>query len=291
MIAVYLEPPKDLSRAMTRVARAMEKYAPLRTIEVVRHRTDADLEVLHVIGYPETVARVEELKQQGKKYAIIQYCIRSTQEPNTDKWMDIWAGAEWVWSYYDLVALAYEDKVKCRFNNFYHAPLGIDEEFTRDIPAMAHKVYGLTTSGYVAESECVDLAIEATKQAKLNHFHLGPKISSEPHVTYSLGVNDRLLASIYRRCAMVSGLRRVEGFELPVIEGMACGARPIVFDRRHYREWFGAFATFIPETDDNAQIVENIHTALKFYNPVSDVERFQVIEYFDWKRILSPLWN
>ena len=58
--------PSSLSKAMYRVADALERYAPAGVKIVTK---GADIQVLHVIGNGENVKRIT----QPKVYAVIQY--------------------------------------------------------------------------------------------------------------------------------------------------------------------------------------------------------------------------
>jgi len=111
-VNVFLRPTGLHSRAMLRVADALERYAPSQVC-VVRDRHAADLVVSHVIGFDEPADRPE---------AIIQYCWR-TARGSRQQWIDRWSRARLVWSYYDLPALVGQNGFP-----FYHAPLGVESD-------------------------------------------------------------------------------------------------------------------------------------------------------------------
>lgn len=286
MKTVYLKAPSTYSRAMFRVVDALTKYAP-HSVEIVDNQDYADLVVLHTIDFPEVQAMVRQLQSKDREYAIIQYCLRSTQEPNTFSWMPLWRKAEVVWSYYDLLDLAAEDKVRGSFN-FMDEPLGVDADvFVQD--SRVTPTYRMFTSGYVADSESVLEAVQATWLLHQDHFHLGPKLSTQKHVTSSMGIPDRVLAKVYQKCDFVAGLRRQEGFELPAIEGFFCGARPVVYDRPHYRRWFDGLASFIPEAGFE-DVVSSLVKTLATPHPVTASERSQAVSRFNWERIARQFW-
>ncbi len=68
-----------------------------------------------------------------RAYAVVQYCLRTTELPDTKDWLEVWAHAKAVWSYYDLSeAIAFDhdyvDSAICprpRIRH-YHKPLGVD---------------------------------------------------------------------------------------------------------------------------------------------------------------------
>ncbi|MCI0562764.1 MAG: hypothetical protein MN733_30145, partial [Nitrososphaera sp.] len=105
------------------------------------------------------------------------------------------------------------------------------------------------------------------------------------------GVNDSDLARLYNRCDYVSGLRFTEGFELPVLEGIACGARPICFDLPCYRNWFENFAEFVPHVKGR-DLVQQL-TAILSRTPqrLSPHERRSLLAFFSWERIARVFWQ
>lgn len=291
MLKVFLTPQAGLSRAMDRVAKNLIVYMG-HGIQPVNLQEDADLELLHVIGYPETVAAIDRITSAGKKYGVIQYCLRSTQEPNTEKWLDIWKGAEIVWSYYDLDQACKEDQqfVGARaLSRFYISPLGADAKVFQPVPSK--RPYAILTSGYIPETEGVLEAELATQECGMKMVHLGPVDDRYgSHVRTVLNISDPQLAEQYSLCRYVAGLRRVEGFELPAAEGLLCGARPIMFDRPHYRRWFENLADFIPE-GTGPEVVE--YLIEKFREPESNVTKDQLqeaVKRFNWETIIGGFW-
>jgi hypothetical protein len=288
---VYVEPPAGLSRAMQRVADALSAFAP-SNVKVVPREELADFVVLHVIdhfGVPEVIERLED---RGQRYGIIQYCMRSTRKPNTKDWINIWRDVP-VWSYYDLARLCIEDGVQpgTALSQFYHAPLGCD--WTKFFPKRLAPRYLVATSGYVAESECVDAVSAAVRAYSFDarQFHLGPDLGLGQHITSKLGISDEELARELNASEFVTGLRRTEGFELPIVEGFFCGCRPITFDTPTYREWFSEMAEFVPEGSaaDVTEAVLQIFKAGK--RPVEQEEIQRARLTFDWERLVTGFWQ
>jgi glycosyltransferase involved in cell wall biosynthesis len=182
-----------------------------------------------------------------------------------------------------------EDGAGVDFPNFYHAPLGADPVVFRPWPSVPRNT-PLFTSGYVAEAEAVRECEEATRRLGLKMFHLGPDLGFKPHVRWRNGINDAILSQIYAQCQFVAGLRRIEGFELPAVEGLFCGARPVMFDAPHYRRWFEDLATFIPEGDFE-QVVRSLEHVLQNESGLT-VEQYQLArERFDWANLVPPFWQ
>lgn len=286
---VFLSPPPSLSLAMQRVAHHLAETAPAYGFEVVNKETQADFFVLHVIG-----ADSEETiwSLRGKPYAMLQYCVRSTAH-DSKWWMPLWDGAAAVWSYYDLIALLKEDNAPVdTMRNFYHAPLGGDFRSFRRWSVPKSSV--ILTSGYVAESEGIHEAAEAVRRIGGKMVHLGPKENfpelAEYPVAFMHRVNDGILSQAYSRSKYVAGLRRGEGFELPAVEGLLSGARPVCFDRPHYRQWFEGFAEFIPE-GTKEEVTDALEALFRGpYREVTETEIAEAREKFDWERLTAGFW-
>jgi glycosyltransferase involved in cell wall biosynthesis len=275
------------SRAIDRIEAALRRYAP-KTCEFVDSKEAADLVILYVNGRRDHLKReVEYLTKLGKKYALVQLCLRSTLSPSTKDWISIWKDALLTWSYYDLPALCKEDEILPNFN-FYRAPLGVDEAF-QEFPIK--KEYVIATSGMAYTTESVRECILAAISVKKRVFHLGPVVTKHPEVDFSGGMTDTELAKKYSACEFVSGLRRGEGFELPIIEGLVCGARPIVFDRPDSHHWFDGLAVFIPETDRNGIVESLVKVFGKGAPPVTKEEIEKVKRYFNWETIIRGFWE
>lgn len=296
---VYIKPPAHLSQAMFRVERSLAAHAPM-SVQVVQNQDEADLVVLHTIGYPETIDAVRQLISRGQNYAIIQYCLRTTQQPDTRAWLGLWQMSECVWSYYDLEALLNVDHQSVLDDwciPFHHAPLGVDSVFTRPQVNGAKRDVGIISSGYVAGSEAIEEVAIAAEARGLSVAHIGPAhvagMTRAPGATWyaAHGISDVKLASLYHSAKWVSGLRRVEGFELPALEGLCCGARPILFDRPEMRRWYGDHAVYVPECGGGELIDHLADTLATEPEPVRPDELADVYREFAWAPIVKRFWE
>lgn len=280
MIRVFLDPnPGQLvSRAMWRVSKALRRYVP-RDVCVVDASQEADLHVLHVIGsYPKTAIR-------SREYAVIQYCWKTAGEHD---WPAFWNAARLTWSYYSLPL----------DQRFYHAPLGVDGGVFR--PNSSVRDVDVVTSGYVAGrgAEAIEEVAEAARWCRRQVLHVGPRdiqgMSSRSEDTWrnAQDITDEELARLYGSAWWVSGLRYVEGFELPAIEGAACGARPIVFDREDMRQWYDGLAEFVPELEDSHEVVDALIDVLSGSpRHVTATEREALLKRFSWEIIAEGFWS
>lgn len=290
---VYLEPTTD-SRGIMRVRDALIKYAP-SNIEIVDTPSECDFAVIHVYGRHDKVQKqIEWFKENHKPYAMVQYAIRSTKNPSTLDWVKMWRDAQVVWSYYDLQALVIEDLgVPANDMNFYHSPLGADPKvfYKRKTKGNRRFVMAACSQDYLVES-AREIVLAADRLNKMVFF-LGKELNKE-NVECKTGIDDEILASYYSDCEFVSGLRRIEGFELPAVEGLFCGARPIMFDTPHYRQWFNDFAIFIPEVPREVTIdlLEKIFTIGNAGYPTVTSQEMEIArERFNWNTIIKGFWK
>lgn len=289
VVKVYVMPPPVDSWVLKRVADALIQYAP-HDIDIVSSSDGADLVVLQIIGRQDrNWGRVTRLKGRGQRYAIVQFCLRSTRRPLTENWFPLWRDAVLTWSYYDLKALCAEDGTPQDFP-FYHAPLGVDATvfYPRDYP---QRQYVIATSGLSAVTESIREADFAARRVGRLMFHLGHELNRGTHITCARGMDDDILAKWLSQCEFVAGLRRTEGFELLAAEGLLCGARPICFDQPHYRQWFGPWAIFIPE-GSREQVIDSLEGVFRSgAEPVTEEERNAAKVLFDWDTIIAGFWN
>lgn len=301
-LRVYTRPePSTLSRAMYRVADALERHAPA-SVEVVRDVRLADLQVLHVIG-----AGADErwVKCESGEFVAIQYCLDGASSASganvacrRDAYSPLWDRARAVWSYYDLAE-------SLNGTPFLLAPLGVDPPFADTVhdetmrdEEVGPRDIGVMTSGYVTGSgaEAIEEVTLAAQRVGLTQRHLGPRevqgMTRRPEGWHAVtGIGDMGLAQLYRRTAWVSGLRHLEGFELPVIEGAVCGARPIVFDRPDMRRWYDGLARFVPESSGEALVEALVALFEKGPEPLSLEERREVARRFAWGPIVEKFWE
>ena len=242
---VYVDPPGHLSQAMFRVARALRRYAP-EGISIVNDRVSAEMEVLHIIG-PDVFQPPYKPPPRLRGHSGTCYKTAGATLP---QWQAFWSKADAVWSYYpDLPISPWHEQ------NFYLAPLGIDDDFRKVVLATLGLRHGIVTSGYVhgRPAEAIQEPALAADAWHIPTYHLGPEpqgMTIYPARWKSLnGCKDGLLAGYYSLSSWVSGLRYVEGFELPAAEGLACGCRPVMFDRVETQHWFGDHAIFVPEME------------------------------------------
>jgi hypothetical protein len=289
---VFLDCPPQMSQGIFRVVNAMKANLPLGV--TLSSLEEADLVVLHVVGVqnfsPTTIPeQIQAIRERGQRYAIMQYCLRTTENPTPDFWAPIWQDSCCTWSYYDIGAFVGAANFWCKAK-VYHAPLGVDQDVFR-INEHAPKIFTIGTSGWVAETEGVREANAAVEAVGGYQWHLGPDLGLGPRAAWGTKLSDAAVAQRWNECEYVAGLRRVEGFELVAWEGLLCGARPIVFDAPHYRRWFGDLAEYVPE--GTTEEVTAALTALFRgpYRPVTGVELKAAAVITNWPLLLAGFWK
>jgi len=297
---VYLQPPQP-SRGLDRIATALRRYAP-SWVEVCEFPRNVDLTVIYVIGRRDAVQRqVAEILSRNKKYAIVQCCLLSTMNPDVRDWIEIWKNAQVLWSYYDLFRIALDDGLYIQgMDNFYHAPLGADaqvfyprpeSEWFDGMVTKPSSKFTIASSGLSRLSESVRECALAVNQVDGYLFHLGPVFTGAAKEVRANGVSDNRLAGFYSGCEFVSGLRRKEGFELPAVEGLLCGARPIVFDSVDYRWNYGNHAEYLYEGARQEVIDQLVELFKRGARPVTAEEREQAVERFNWETIIGGFYE
>ena len=273
IMKLYFDNPTK-SIAIDRVVENLERYM---TDDRVHDKAQADLIILHVYGRHDHVEReVRSIIDSGRQYAIIQYALKSTRNPSPKDWKNIWDDAAVVWSYYELPT-----------PNLYHAPLAASPETF--YPTKIKKEFLVGTLGVKEcyESECFGEVHLAAFQAVGKVVHVGEKLNENPIVTYYSGLTDEELRQTYNKCKWFATLRRKEGFEIPAIEALLCGVRPIMFDTPIYRQWFDGLAKFIPEKD-TTKTVKSLRDLFKGeISRVTPAEIEETKKRFNWEKSIK----
>lgn len=286
---IFLEPTGIFSRAMVRIAVNLGRYLPAG-YTLTNRRELADLIVLYVIG-PDAIDAGIQLQAKGQSYATVMCCLHTTGLPATT-WGSHWRNAQLVWSYFDLTSVM----AQCG-GRFYHAPLGLDQAFVTPLAVPPPRTPLIITTGYVSGpgAEAIEEVWTAANQLNIRAMHLGPaEIEGMKNMPVGWqnvdGISDANLAFLYHRATWVSALRHIEGFELPGIEGLACGARPIIFNQPTMREWYGDSGIVIDECSGLA-LVEQLTELLAFEFPVTEAERDNAKSRFNWETICRGFWD
>lgn len=231
--------PQNLGYSIHRVMNELKKYAP-NNIEFVSKIDDCDLQIVPVIGE----GQAKQIMENDKPYIVWQLCYLTTEYPYPEYWQPIWEKAESVFSYYHDLPVS--DKV-----NFHISPIGYDPNTFYSIYSGMPKRYDVMTIGYV-DSEHGEALSNTIEYAKT--LHIGGNIGLDGHPNYTRmeNISDSNMNIMYNLSRYVVAIRYTEGFEMPVLEGAAAGAIPIVLDAPSFRRWFNGIALFVTrETMEN----------------------------------------
>lgn len=271
------------SFGISRVVLQLEKYLPADFV-ITNDPTSADLTILHVIGrHDHNLERAKRILDAGHQYAVIQYTLNSTRNPDPKDWVGLWSGAKVVWSYYDLRKF---------IPGMYLSPLGVMSDiFYKEPETSKDYMIGTNTSGSCYQAECIGESRVAVFRAGGRMLHVGESFGSDPSVDHFENVTDDEMRHLYNRCRWFSALRRKDGFELIAAEALLCGVRPIMFDTPNFRQWFDGLAEFIPE-ETVGETVRNLTRLLQDKErPVSESEILETKERFNWEAIAEGFWK
>ena len=318
-VKMFVDPVGLHSRAMVRVANAIKRHAPPYVV-FVNCAEDADVQVLHVIDW------CGEFLNWPRKYIAIQYCLQTTSCRSAVDWSRFWAKSELVWSYYDLAKYMESSAViPCR-EKLFRAPLGADPIFrdnaqqllqfcatgARSFASESRRL--IVTSGYVSGpgAEAIEEVWNAAERVGWLGVHIGPskvegmRRKSMPAGWHSAeGCTDTELAAYYRRAHFVAGLRYVEGFEMPAVESIMCGAIPLVFDQPSQRHWFGDLTPMVlPEAGSKRQLTSRLEEIFSVAGyeaskngltidcaPVGTTEIATALARFNWASIVPDMFE
>lgn len=292
MLSIYID--RDNARLkQVRIAQALTATAPAWA-RVVQDVAQADVQVLQVVSLDARRA------VKAPRYTVIQHAQQFEHRHGGrapivvpvgfNPWEALWAKSLAIWSPLDI-AKQLDGRSAARL---YHAPFGVDSSVFR--PSGAPRDVGLVTHGYSNFDEPIEEAAAAALRAGLTVVHVGPfeVDGMDPRISPGMSavnsLTDNELAALYSRARWVSGLRYKEGFELPALEGLACGARPLCFDTPANREAFGDHAFFVPELTGDA-LVNQLATVLSHHaRPVGVQELNDVTLLYDWERLAKGYW-
>lgn len=210
-----------------RVREQLKATAP-DDITFVKDERDADAQVIFAIGASGVAKSVKSMPT-----ILLQLCFKTTEMPK-EWWEKLWEECLFVGSYFNLEA-----------PNFVRFPMGYDPKlFYRD--GSTERRYDAIVFGDLDGQEEIVSVCEAFETVA----HVGADFNLGVGYVNYRQILDSRLRQIYTQSKYCIGLRKVEGFEMPIIEGAACGCIPITFDLECYRHWFDGMAMFLDPNDD-----------------------------------------
>jgi len=273
---------------MHRITYDIQRFAPHDKFEFVDTYEKCDIAFWHLIG-PNKV-------QKEKPYVILFHCFgRDRGEiAMREIWLENFKQAEMVYGYYPLHKFIGEDDMK--EINYVRQPWGVDNTIFYRMPEVK-KQFTCVATGYVAQTEALLELYRACKAVGGKLLHIGGSLDREVGLLNPMyyericNVSDDDMRRAYNSAYWVSGLRRVEGYEIPALEGFVCGAQPICFNiEDFYPYWFGDFANFIPQgsVDDTTEALAKLFSV----QPLINSKKIEEIKNkFDTEKLSRGFWD
>lgn len=272
IIYEYMHP--DWGYAFKRISSALKRFAPSNIIWT-SNPDAADIHFIHVVGGGD----LPYIKDTSKT-VMFQHCYHTA----CASWIDYpsyWEQCKLVVSFHNLPT--YTSK---KFN-FYGMPWGVDGEVFKLID-VGERNKKLFTTGHVADTECIDKLHEACKRINVDMFHTGHNLNLGSSYRYLNFMDDPAFVRMLNSVQYVGAMRLIEGFEMTAVEGLFCGARPIIPECSTY-DWYREHAHTINTQQD---IVEQIVSVISSSpEPINDEEMNLIRKRFDWKNLVPELFS
>lgn len=303
---------RHLGKAMHNIHKNLVKHCP-DWAEIVVDYDLADVTVEHSIGdhWASPFIQDRELSERirNKDFIMLWHCFSCKfGEGNKNSFYN-WVvdNAKMIFTPWPMDLYGFSNR-----DNIVISPWGYDEDVFyvqdakrsreggrisryRDLISEKNKKDLVLATGYVAAYECIEELYQACIRANKSLLHLGHNFGWDRKYYYNFqDVSDDLMREFYNRCFLVSGLRRGEGFELPIIEGLACGCRPVVLNNIHYTRWFKEHAIFIKEEDFDGvrdQLYNILNNSEKMCIAPGCEERENIRKKFSWNTVAPKFWE
>lgn len=270
-----------LGMVFHRVDKAYHDWAP-STVQWVDTPEEADVQIVHILGKGE----LKNIKNPN--YIVIQSCYHTQDIPPTDDGLrPLWENAILVVSFHDLPS--YQPNWDFRFHGM---PFGADDCVFFPTPRSRSRAKAVLSTGHISSTESLEELFTACVETGYKMAHLGADFGWDTDTfKHYENLSDEDVRVLYNTVNYTSCLRRIEGFELPAIEGLLCGARPITFSLSTYR-WYHKYAVVIEDTNSR-DITESLIHVLKgnIGLPVTDEEIEEVRQAFSWSVLIPEFWN
>lgn len=214
------------------------------------------------------VVSINDTQNLPENYIIWQLCY-ITAGGDRESWLNIWDKAQMVVSYLDL-----------NYDRQVFLPLGYDPRlfYNQD----KERPYKAITTGYI-DGQMGEEIISVWKHLK-PMAHVGKNFNLGNGYTHYESIDDLQIAALYNQSKYVAAMRHFEGFELPALEGLACGCVPIMLDVPCYRKWFDGYAMFL---DPN-----NVEYGLELLSKTpEDIEKTTKKMIFTWDENHPVNWT
>lgn len=256
----------------------LKRYAPNK-IRFVKEPSMADFQIVNITR----LSDIEKIK--CSKYIVLFHCRGEWSEEKIEDYKALFENAMFVYSHQDLRM----ELPNANFR-FLRGPWGTDE--TKFFDMKQPRQYKILNTGLVPQTEAIEESLRACQLLNSKQLHIGFNLGYQvPNYNFCSNLTEEQMRIAYNQSEFVSGMRRIEGFEKPVIEGLLCGARPICFDTPLFRYWYDGIAEFVPECKPMELIPKLAELMEKGARPVSEVEKELAIKRFGWKNVAMKFWD
>lgn len=287
---------------MRRIRNALLRYAPPGVVLTDSPR-GADLHILDFVGqHPEIEDRVLH-PQTGlmrdipslpvcRNYVIIYHCPPPAGPVETAEkefaeldYRPLFENAKLVIGFRDPAEEGGWGKLDWTKINYFLTPWGYEDHLF--FYAGEEKRILCVMTGYVSEPEALREVWAAARIAGGTVVHVGGSIGLDGMEGYMRveGISDEELRRLYASSLYVNAIRKEGGFELPGIEGAACGAQPIYADLPCYRRWFDDIGLFV----DPAEVMEGVARIFTMKVRREGIE--EKVRRFEWRKIAPRIWE
>lgn len=231
-------------------------------------------------------------------------CLLEPEKENRPKWFrkmmgDVFGGlkrARLIFCSTNAVKSKLIDMGHWALDSIRVVPYGISEEFIPEGPRYSEDYilhvgsciprkrieFLLKVFSEVRKSKKNLKLIQAGGQFTDNQISIIEKLGLEKHIEQVRNLSRQSLASFYRGSRLLLVTSEAEGFGLPVIEGLACGARVIASDISTLREVGGAAVKFCAVGTVDVW-VDTVLGVLKNMNDPDKLKRSEMVrKRFDW---------
>lgn len=255
----------------------LKRYAPNK-IRFVSQPEYADIQIVNITR----LSDIEKIK--CTKYVVLFHCRGEWSDESIKDYLPMFEKALFVYSHQDLKA-----ELHGKYN-FVRGPWGTDDWnfYQQDV----ERKYKILNTGLVPETEAITESLRSCELTDSMQLHVGRNLGyKSSHYNYASNLTSEEMRIAYNSSQFVSGMRRIEGFEKPVIEGLLCGARPICFDTPLFRYWYDGMAEFVPEGTP-VELVGHLTALFRAgARPVTETEKNLAIRRFGWKNVAFEFWG
>ena len=255
------------------------RYAP-HNVEFTSDPQEADFQILDI-------AKLADFKNvRCKRFIVNFHCRGEWSEENIKDYLQNFNQATMVYSHLDLQGELPTLK------NFVRGPWGTNHRNFYREHGNIHR-YIILTTGLIPQTEGIYESVMAAEILGKEALHTGPNlgIKNKAYTVPRERLSIDQMRNMYHFCTYTSGMRRIEGFEKTVAEGLLCGSRPICFDTSLYKYWYGNLVEYVREGTQQETMEDLVEIFKSEPRIVTDKEREVTKRSFAWMNVAPAYWK